>query len=145
MSNLTEQYCNQIETALKYYLPKTGGLQERLIQSMTYSLLDGGKRIRPILVLEFNRLCGGSQEAAMPFACAVEMVHTYSLIHDDLPCMDNDDMRRGKPSNHKVFGEDMALLAGDALQALAFEVMLREESIAKSRCSACGIRSGNLR
>lgn len=70
MSNLTEQYCNQIETALKYYLPKTGGLQERLIQSMTYSLLDGGKRIRPILVLEFNRLCGGSQEAAMPFACA---------------------------------------------------------------------------
>ena len=104
MSNLTEQYCNQIETALKHYLPQTGGLQERLVQSMTYSLLDGGKRIRPILVLEFNRLCGGSQEAAMPFACAVEMVHTYSLIHDDLPCMDNDDMRRGKPSNHKVYG-----------------------------------------
>ena len=144
MSNLTEQYCNQIETALKYYLPKTGGLQERLIQSMTYSLLDGGKRIRPILVLEFNRLCGGSQEAAMPFACAVEMVHTYSLIHDDLPCMDNDDMRRGKPSNHKVFGEDMALLAGDALQALAFEVMLSEESIAKAGAQR-GIRSGNLR
>ena len=119
MSNLTEQYCNQIETALKHYLPKTGGLQEQLVQSMTYSLLDGGKRIRPILVLEFNRLCGGSQEAAMPFACAVEMVHTYSLIHDDLPCMDNDDMRRGKLSNHKVYGEDMALLAGDALQALA--------------------------
>lgn len=143
MSNLTEQYCNQIETALKHYLPQTGGLQERLVQSMTYSLLDGGKRIRPILVLEFNRLCGGSQEAAMPFACAVEMVHTYSLIHDDLPCMDNDDMRRGKPSNHKVYGEDMALLAGDALQALAFEVMLSEESIAKAgahrAASAAGI------
>ena len=143
MSNLTEQYCNQIETALKHYLPQTGGLQERLVQSMTYSLLDGGKRIRPILVLEFNRLCGGSQEAAMPFACAVEMVHTYSLIHDDLPCMDNDDMRRGKPSNHKLYGEDMALLAGDALQALAFEVMLSEESIAKAgahrAASAAGI------
>ena len=144
MSNLTEQYCNQIETALKYYLPKTGGLQERLIQSMTYSLLDGGKRIRPILVLEFNRLCGGSQEAAMPFACAVEMVHTYSLIHDDLPCMDNDDMRRGKPSNHKVFGEDMALLAGDALQALAFEVMLSEESIAKAGAQRAASAAGIL-
>ena len=136
MSNLTEQYCNQIETALKYYLPKTGGLQERLIQSMTYSLLDGGKRIRPILVLEFNRLCGGSQEAAMPFACAVEMVHTYSLIHDDLP--------RGKPSNHKVFGEDMALLAGDALQALAFEVMLSEESIAKAGAQRAASAAGIL-
>ena len=144
MSNLTEQYCNQIETALKYYLPKTGGLQERLVQSMTYSLLDGGKRIRPILVLEFNRLCGGSQEAAMPFACAVEMVHTYSLIHDDLPCMDNDDMRRGKPSNHKVYGENMALLAGDALQALAFEVMLSEESIAKSGAQRAASAAGIL-
>ena len=144
MSNLTEQYCNQIETALKHYLPQTGGLQERLVQSMTYSLLDGGKRIRPILVLEFNRLCGGSQEAAMPFACAVEMVHTYSLIHDDLPCMDNDDMRRGKPSNHKVFGEDMALLAGDALQALAFEVMLSEESIAKAGAQRAASAAGIL-
>ena len=123
MSNLTEQYCNQIETALKHCLPKTGGLQERLIQSMTYSLLDGGKRIRPILVLEFNRLCGGSQEAAMPFACAVEMVHTYSLIHDDLPCMDNDDMRRGRPSCHKAFGEATALLAGDTLLTAAFETL----------------------
>ncbi len=144
MSNLTEQYCNQIETTLKHYLPQTGGLQDQLVQSMTYSLLDGGKRIRPILVLEFNRLCGGSQEAAMPFACAVEMVHTYSLIHDDLPCMDNDDMRRGKPSNHKVYGEDMALLAGDALQALAFEVMLSEESIAKAGAQRAASAAGIL-
>ncbi len=129
MSNVTRQYADQIETAIKAYLPKTGGLQDQLVQAMSYSLLGGGKRIRPILVLEFCRLCGGTQQAAISFACAAEMIHTYSLIHDDLPCMDNDEMRRGKPSNHKKFGEDMALLAGDALQALAFEVMLREDSI----------------
>lgn len=144
MSDLTREYANQIEEALKAYLPKTGGLQDQLIQAMSYSLLGGGKRIRPILVLEFNRLCGGIQEAAMPFACAVEMVHTYSLIHDDLPCMDNDDMRRGKPSNHKKFGEDMALLAGDALQALAFEVMLSKESVCAAGAKRAAIAAGIL-
>ncbi len=144
MSDLTMQYCTQIEKALKDYLPRSGGLQDMLVQAMTYSLLDGGKRIRPILVLEFNRLCGGTQEAAMPFACAVEMVHTYSLIHDDLPCMDNDDLRRGKPSNHKVFGEDIALLAGDALQALAFEIMLREDSVEKAGAQRAAAAAGIL-
>jgi len=94
-----------------------------LIDSMNYSLEAGGKRVRPRLVFEFNALCKGKEEAAVPFACAVEMIHTYSLIHDDLPCMDDDDLRRGKPSNHKVFGEDIALLAGDALLTLAFEVL----------------------
>ena len=111
----------RIEKALTGYLPDKDCLEKRLIDSMEYSLLAGGKRIRPLLVLEFCQLCGGSIEDAMPFACAVEMIHTYSLIHDDLPCMDNDDFRRGKPSNHKVYGEDTALLAGDALQALAFK------------------------
>lgn len=111
----------RIEKALAGYLPDKDCLEKRLIDSMEYSLLAGGKRIRPLLVLEFCQLCGGSIEDAMPFACAVEMIHTYSLIHDDLPCMDNDDFRRGKPSNHKVYGEDTALLAGDALQALAFK------------------------
>lgn len=111
----------RIEKALEGYLPDKDCLEKRLIDSMEYSLLAGGKRIRPLLVLEFCQLCGGSIEDAMPFACAVEMIHTYSLIHDDLPCMDNDDFRRGKPSNHKVYGEDTALLAGDALQALAFK------------------------
>lgn len=111
----------RIERALAGYLPGKDCLEKRLIDSMEYSLLAGGKRIRPLLVLEFCQLCGGNIEDAMPFACAVEMIHTYSLIHDDLPCMDNDDFRRGKPSNHKVYGEDTALLAGDALQALAFK------------------------
>ena len=91
---------------------------------MAYSLFVGGKRIRPVLALGFCQLCGGAPEQALPFACAVEMVHTYSLIHDDLPCMDDDDMRRGKPTNHKVYGEAMALLAGDGLLTKAFETAL---------------------
>lgn len=93
-----------------------------LLDAERYSLFAGGKRIRPLLTVEFCKLFGGEEEAALPFACAVEMIHTYSLIHDDLPCMDNDDMRRGKPTNHKVFGETTALLAGDSLLTGAFEV-----------------------
>lgn len=92
-----------------------------LLDAEQYSLFAGGKRIRPTLVLEFCRMFGGSDEAALPFAAAVEMLHTSSLIHDDLPCMDNDDLRRGKPTNHKVFGEATAVLAGDALLIGAFE------------------------
>lgn len=92
-----------------------------LLEAEQYSLFAGGKRIRPTLVLEFCRMFGGSDEAALPFAAAVEMLHTSSLIHDDLPCMDNDDLRRGKPTNHKVFGEATAVLAGDALLIGAFE------------------------
>ena len=111
----------KIEKALKSYIPPENVYVQKLYDAMEYSLMAGGKRIRPLLVLEFCRLCGGDVEEAMPFACALEMIHTYSLIHDDLPCMDNDDYRRGKLSNHKVFGEDIALLAGDALQSLAFK------------------------
>ena len=99
----------------------------KLTDSMHYSLTAGGKRLRAILVLEFCRICGGDVEKALPVACGVEMLHTYSLIHDDLPVMDNDDLRRGKPSNHKVFGECTATLAGDALQALAFETILKAD------------------
>ena len=95
----------------------------RIYEAMQYSLVAGGKRIRPVLTLETCRMCGGDVQAALPFACAVEMVHTYSLIHDDLPCMDDDDLRRGKPTNHKVFGEANAVLAGDALLTAAFEMM----------------------
>ena len=112
---------DKIEKALKSYLPPENIYVQKLYDAMEYSLMAGGKRIRPLLVLEFCRLCGGDVEEAVPFACALEMIHTYSLIHDDLPCMDNDDYRRGKLSNHKVFGEDIALLAGDALQSLAFK------------------------
>lgn len=104
---------------------------------MAYSLEAGGKRVRPYLVFSFNSLCGGSEESATAFACAVEMIHTYSLIHDDLPCMDNDDLRRGKPSNHKVFGEDIALLAGDALLTLAFETLTNEKTVKICGTSAC--------
>ncbi len=101
-------------------LPQAG-----LAEAMRYSLLAGGKRIRPLLTLEFCRISGGDIEQALPVACAVEMLHTYSLIHDDLPAMDNDDLRRGKPTNHKVYGECTAILAGDALQAEAFGTILR--------------------
>lgn len=118
-----------LDEALLAALPKENGLWDPLIQAMRYSLEAGGKRVRPMLVLEFCRACGGEIHAALPFACAVEMIHTYSLIHDDLPCMDDDDLRRGRPSSHKKFGEAMALLAGDALLTLAFEIMLSPESM----------------
>ena len=118
-------YLPMIEEFLSLAVPETGGIGSVLSDAVRYSLLAGGKRIRPTLVLAFCDFFGGDVKKALPFACAVEMIHTYSLIHDDLPCMDNDDLRRGKPSNHIVFGEDMALLAGDALQALAFETMAR--------------------
>ena len=110
-----QQNAQAVEEALARSLPPKGGLQERVVEAMEYALLGGGKRIRATLVLEFCRACGVKDNRAMPLACAVEMVHAYSLIHDDLPCMDDDDMRRGKPSCHKAFGEDIALLAGDGL------------------------------
>ena len=101
-------------------------------QAMKYSLSIGGKRIRPVLVLEFCRICGGNIEDALPFAAAIEMIHTYSLIHDDLPCMDNDDMRRGMPSCHKKYGEEYALLAGDGLLTRAFGIVAESDTAKKS-------------
>ena len=94
--------------------------QQALFDAVNYSLLAGGKRLRPVLAFDFCRMCGGDWKNAAPFAAAIEMIHTYSLIHDDLPCMDNDDFRRGRPTNHKVYGEGMAVLAGDALLTDAF-------------------------
>lgn len=94
-----------------------------LYDAMNYSILAGGKRLRPVIAIETCRMCGGDVNAVLPFACAVEMVHTYSLIHDDLPCMDDDDLRRGRPTNHKVYGEATAVLAGDALLTAAFETI----------------------
>lgn len=121
-----------IENSLYSYLDNDNALIKKLFDSMRYSVDASGKRIRPRLVLEFSRFCGGNDETALPFACALEYIHTYSLIHDDLPCMDDDDIRRGKPSNHIVYGEDTALLAGDALQSLAFEIMSAPETVNKA-------------
>lgn len=118
----TEEYTSLINSALEKAADSFG--DNIVAEAMKYSLENGGKRIRPILVLEFCRLCGGSVQDALPFACAIEMIHTYSLIHDDLPCMDNDDMRRGKPSCHVKFKENFALLAGDALLTHAFSFVL---------------------
>lgn len=115
------EYRDYIENYLRdYYLQFRGEPQGELFEAMEYSLLAGGKRLRPVLVFEFCRLCSGSWKSAAPFAAAIEMIHTYSLIHDDLPCMDNDDYRRGRLTNHKVYGESMAILAGDALLTDAF-------------------------
>ena len=100
------------DAALNTYFTDTSVSYHRLLEAMHYSLAAGGKRLRPVLVLAFCAACGGDVRSALPVACAVEMVHTYSLIHDDLPCMDNDDLRRGKPTNHKVYGETLAVLAG---------------------------------
>ena len=121
-----EAWLEMLEPALgKYFGEKRSFAFDGLLEAMDYSLMAGGKRIRPVLVLEFNRVCGGDGLAALPVACAVEMLHTYSLIHDDLPCMDNDALRRGRPTNHVVYGECTATLAGDALQAEAFGTILR--------------------
>jgi len=115
-----KQYADAAEEFLKARF--TDDLpQKKLFEAMRYSLLAGGKRIRPVLVMEFCRVCGGDWHKAVPFAGALEMIHTYSLIHDDLPCMDNDDYRRGRLTNHKVYGEAMAVLAGDGLLTAAFE------------------------
>lgn len=112
----------QIEAALAQYLSReTGEGYDRIFEAAKYSALAGGKRLRPVIVLAFCRLCGGEADKAMPFACALEMIHTYSLIHDDLPCMDDDDLRRGRPTCHKAFDEATAVLAGDGLLTAAFE------------------------
>lgn len=112
-----------IDKALDKYLPPIDGMEGRVVEAARYSLFAGGKRLRPILCIAAHEACGGSSKALLPVACALEMIHTYSLIHDDLPAMDNDDFRRGKPTNHKVFGEAVAILAGDLLLTYAFELM----------------------
>ena len=109
------------EAALEAALPAESAWPETIHRAMRYSLFAGGKRIRPVLVLAAGEAVGGAREELLPLACAVEMIHTYSLVHDDLPAMDDDDLRRGKPTSHKVFGEAIAILAGDALLTLAFQ------------------------
>lgn len=122
-----KQYQTEIEAALSHYFTENVP-QKKLYEAMRYSLLAGGKRIRPVLLLEFCRICSGDYKKALPFAAAIEMIHTYSLIHDDLPCMDNDDYRRGRLTNHKVYGEATAVLAGDALLTAAFDIVSSSEA-----------------
>lgn len=138
----TEHYLAFIEN----YLDKECFLydsepQKTLFSAMRYSLLAGGKRLRPVFVFDFCRMCGGTWEKAVAFAAAVEMIHTYSLIHDDLPCMDNDDYRRGVPTNHKVYGEAVAVLAGDALLTAAFSFLAKAPYCADTRINAVRVLS----
>ncbi len=133
-----------LQGVLNQYAPAGEGCPNLLAEAVGYSLLAGGKRLRPLLVLLAAEACGGSEEAAMPAACAVEIVHTYSLIHDDLPAMDNDDLRRGRPTNHKVYGEAMAILAGDGLLTLAFELLAcqQESGVAGECCRLLAYAAG---
>ena len=135
----SREYREFIEQYLKSYIDRfSTEPQKVLYDAMGYSLLAGGKRLRPIFAFDFCRMCGADWKKAAPFAAAIEMIHTYSLIHDDLPCMDNDDFRRGRPTNHKVYGEGMAVLAGDALLTDAFGVAATAE-LAKPQDMALAI------
>ncbi len=122
-----------VEEALEVALPQQDGPETRVVEAMRYSLFAGGKRLRPILCLAASEAVGGNLKAAMPAGCALEMIHTYSLIHDDLPAMDDDDLRRGKPTNHKVFGEAIAVLAGDGLLTEAFVLLSDYNSLLPER------------
>ena len=142
MNDRSTEYREYIESYLKAWYDRfEDEPQRQLFEAMKYSLLAGGKRLRPIFAFEFCRLCGTDWKTAAPFAAAVEMIHTYSLIHDDLPCMDNDDFRRGRPTNHKVYGEAMAVLAGDALLTDAFCVAAAAKLQGTAIADAIGILS----
>lgn len=130
---LIKDYQAKIDSRLDIILSESGQLYDDVLRACRYAVLNGGKRIRPILLLEFYKLCGGEDDCAYNFACALEMIHSYSLVHDDLPCMDNDDFRRGKPSCHKEFGESMALLCGDSLLTEAFSVAAKTMNITPER------------
>ena len=121
-----EEYREYVEEHLTDFLPEIDHKSITLYEAMKYSLSAGGKRIRPVLLMATCVFCGGTIEEALPYACAIEYMHTYSLIHDDLPCMDDDDLRRGKPTNHKVYGEAIATLAGDGLQSAAYEAITKD-------------------
>ena len=133
IDRIFSEYQAKIDARLDILLNESDKKYNEVVKAARYSILSSGKRIRPILMLEFYKLCGGNDDCAYNFACALEMIHTYSLIHDDLPCMDNDDFRRGKPSCHKQFGETMALLAGDALLTEAFNAASRTIGIPSER------------
>lgn len=133
----------EVDAYLDKYLPVKDKEQRIIYEAMRYSVFAGGKRLRPVLMLETAKMCGGSDEDVMPFACAMEMIHTYSLIHDDLPAMDNDDLRRGRPTSHIKYGEAVAILAGDALLNRAFEVASGAQGDAERTLKAMRILSAS--
>ena len=146
MKNEMKQMLSTYQQFIEEYLDKECFCYEEepqkvLFEAMRYSLLAGGKRLRPVFVFDFCRMCGGDWQKAAPFAAAIEMVHTYSLIHDDLPCMDNDDYRRGRLTNHKVYGEANAILAGDALLTAAFSFLAKAPFDADTRIRAVEVLS----
>lgn len=143
LNALLKDYKQMVENRIEELFPEADCSYNEVIKAARYSLLNGGKRIRPVIMMEFCKLCGGNPKDALDFAVALEMIHTYSLIHDDLPCMDNDDMRRGKPSCHKAFGEDIALLSGDALLTEAFFVASNANVSADKRLNAISFLSTN--
>lgn len=152
--NILKDDISLIDRAIIDFLPQCRDNQDEVAEAMKYSLSNGGKRLRPVFCLEFAACLGLSKKEALPFACALEYIHTYSLIHDDLPCMDNDDFRRGKPSCHKKFGEAVALLAGDALLTHAFQIITESElsdykkinavSLLSQNSGACGMIGGQV-
>ena len=133
IDSLLKEYQAKLDARLDIILSENGQLYDEVLTACRYSVLNGGKRIRPVLLLEFYKLCGVEDDCAYNFACALEMIHSYSLVHDDLPCMDNDDMRRGKLSCHKAFGESTALLCGDALLTEAFSVASKTLGVPSER------------
>lgn len=141
--NILKNDISLIERKLVDLLPECHDGQDEVVEAMKYSLSNGGKRLRPVFCLEFARACGADRYAALDFACAVEYIHTYSLIHDDLPCMDNDDFRRGKPSCHKQFGEATALLAGDALLTHAFQIVADSDLSDEKKAMATSLLAQN--
>jgi len=144
LKEFLEEEKKKVELALDKVLPKPHGKVRRLVEAMRYAVFAGGKRIRPILVVVAHRWCGGNDPNIYRYATPVEVIHNYSLIHDDLPCMDNDDLRRGKPTCHKVFGDAMATLAGDALHAIAFEILAETGNIEAVRLVARNIGANGL-
>lgn len=145
MNDILDKYKVDIDMRMHEILLSKDGIADPLREAMEYSLYAGGKRVRPVLLMEAAGAVGGDPKSMLDYAAAIEFIHTYSLIHDDLPALDNDEYRRGKKTNHKVFGDDMAILAGDGLQALAYEVMLSciEESAKRSEETSKKIRAAN--
>lgn len=135
---ISSEKVKEIEGILTKYLPEAIGLQSRIMEAMEYGLMAGGKRLRPMLMLETYRMFGGEGEVIQPFMAAQEMIHTYSLVHDDLPAMDNDEYRRGRKTTHIVYGEDMGILAGDALLNYAFETAVKAFESAPQQSGAIG-------